>query len=244
MPGARSPGLPDPAALADRQLELDRERTSRFPFLLFFDAIARRYDREYALSGAISRERLAHMLAAIAGKRRVLSLGLGTGRELPSLLDAGHEVTGLEISGGMIAECNKRSRTVPIVQGDFYDHPLPFADASFDAVIALHGTLAHPPRAGAHRALASEIARILAPGGVFYGEVPAAEGLARMGVMTKDPRTFVHRDAASGVEVTGVALTRDEWQEAFAPIHAHVAPLNEVEHVIHGTRTSPASRAG
>jgi uncharacterized protein (DUF2252 family) len=31
---ARSLGLPDPPALADRQLELDRERTSRFPFLL------------------------------------------------------------------------------------------------------------------------------------------------------------------------------------------------------------------
>jgi uncharacterized protein (DUF2252 family) len=31
---ARAHGLPDPAALADRQLELDRERTARFPFLL------------------------------------------------------------------------------------------------------------------------------------------------------------------------------------------------------------------
>jgi uncharacterized protein (DUF2252 family) len=30
----RAHGLPDPATLADRQLELDRERTSRFPFLL------------------------------------------------------------------------------------------------------------------------------------------------------------------------------------------------------------------
>lgn len=34
MSVARSVGLPDPPALADRQLELDRERTSRFPFLL------------------------------------------------------------------------------------------------------------------------------------------------------------------------------------------------------------------
>ena len=31
---ARAHGLPEPAALADRQLQLDRERTARFPFLL------------------------------------------------------------------------------------------------------------------------------------------------------------------------------------------------------------------
>lgn len=201
----------------------------------FFDAIARRYDREYALSGAVSRERLARMLHAITGRRRVLSLGLGTGRELPALLDGGHEVTGLELSEAMIAECNKRSRTVPVVHGDFYDHPLPFPDAAFDAVIALHGTLAHPPRGreDAHRALASEIARVLAVDGVFYAEVPAAEGLAKLGVPLTGPRAFVHRDGASGIEVTGVALSKDEWRDAFAPsLVVRVEPLNDVEHVV------------
>lgn len=199
----------------------------------FFDAIARRYDREYALSGAVSRERLARMLHAITGRRRVLSLGLGTGRELPALLDGGHEVTGLELSEAMIAECNKRSRTVPVVHGDFYDHPLPFPDAAFDAVIALHGTLAHPPSDHAHRRVASEIARVLAPEGVFYAEVPAAEGLAKLGVALSGPRAFVHRDEATGIDVTGVALSKDEWRDAFAPsLVVRVEPLNDVEHVV------------
>ncbi len=93
----------------------------------FFDAIARRYDRVYALSGSSSRERLARVLAAIEGKRRVLVLGLGTGRELPALLDRGHEVTGLDVSPKMIALCNTRSRTVPTVEADFWQ-PLPFAE--------------------------------------------------------------------------------------------------------------------
>lgn len=197
----------------------------------FFDAIARRYDRDYALSGATSRERLARMLAAVAGKRRVLDLGIGTGRELPLLLDAGHEVTGLELSPAMIAECNKRSRTVPIIEGDLYD-PLPFPGGAFDAVIALHGTLAHPPRGDAHRALAAEIARVLAPGGVFYAEVPAAEGLAKLGVPLTGPRSFIHRDATSGIEVSGVALTKDEWCDAFVPLVVRVEPLSDVEHVL------------
>lgn len=205
----------------------------------FFDAIARRYDRDYGLSGATSRARLGRMIDAIAGKRRVLDLGIGTGRELPALLDAGHEVVGLETSGAMIAKCNERSRTVPIVQGDFYDHPLPFPDASFDAVIALHGTLAHPPHDAAHRALAAEIARVLAPGGVFHAEVPAAEGLARLGVTVTGGRTFVHRDEATGIEVEGIARTKDEWRDAFAPLVVRVEALSDVEHVIHGTRANP-----
>lgn len=201
----------------------------------FFDAIARRYDREFALRGDVSRARIAAMLKVIAGKRRVLSLGIGTGRELPMLLDAGHEVTGIDISDAMLAELEKRSRTGRVVRGDFYE-ALPFADASFDAVIALHGTLAHPPRDDAHRALALEIARVLAPGGAFYAEVPAAEGLTKLGVARTGPQSFVHRDETSGIEVHGVALTKDAWRAAFAALDVTVESLNDVEHVITGAR--------
>lgn len=202
----------------------------------FFDAIARRYDRDFALRGAVSRERLAAMLAAIAGKRRALSLGIGTGRELPALLDGGHEVTGFELSEAMIAECNRRSRTVPIVRGDFYASPLPFPAASFDAVIALHGTLAHPPSEGAHGSLASELARILSSGGVFYAEVPAAEGLTELGVGVTGPRSFVHRDETSGIDLPGIALTKEEWCNAFTPLSMRALPLNAVEHALQGVR--------
>lgn len=208
----------------------------------FFDAIARRYDRDFALRGEVSRERLAAMLAVIAGKRRVLSLGIGTGRELPALLDAGHDVTGIELSEAMIAECNKRSRTVPIVQGDFYDHPLPFPDASFDAVIALHGTLAHPPAEEAHRALAAELARVLVDHGIFYAEVPNAAGLAKLGVTVTGPRTFVHRDERTGIDVPGIARTDTEWIDAFAPLVAQVVPRGDVELAIHGPRASRVDR--
>jgi SAM-dependent methyltransferase len=204
----------------------------------FFDAVARRYDRDLALSGPVSRERLARMVREIHGKRRVLVLGLGTGRELPALLDAGHDVQGIELSRAMIAECNKRSRTVPIVQGDFYE-PLPFPAGTFDAAVALHGTLAHPPRVDAHGDLANELARVLADGGMLYAEVPAAEGLTRLGVEATGPRTFVHRDPVTGIGITGVALTKDEWRAAFAPaLAARVEPLNDLEYAIVASRTA------
>jgi SAM-dependent methyltransferase len=199
----------------------------------FFDAIARRYDRDFALSGAVSRERLARVLGEIAGKRRVLVLGLGTGRELPALFDAGHEPTGIELSPEMIALCNKRARTCPIVEGDFYA-PLPFPDGSFDAALALHGTLAHPPDASAHSRLAKELARVLGSDGVFVAEVPSAAGLSNLGVRITGPTSFVHRDESSGIEIEGVALSVDEWAAAFEQLVVRVETLGELEYLIVG----------
>jgi SAM-dependent methyltransferase len=209
----------------------------------FFDAIARRYDRDYALSGTTSRERMRGVVAAIAGKRRVLALGLGTGRELPALLDAGHEVTGLDVSPEMIAQCNKRARTVTVVLADFWE-PLPFADGSFDAVIALHGTIAHPPSERSYAELSREIARVLAPGGLFVAEVPAAEALGRIATTEGARRLdaigrarFVHADATLGISIEGVALDAAEWRAALAPaLSARVTPLGDVEHLVVASR--------
>jgi SAM-dependent methyltransferase len=197
----------------------------------FFDAVARRYDRDYALSGAASRERMTRVLEAIRGKRRVLVLGIGTGRELPALLDAGHDVEGLDFSAEMIASCNKRSRTVPIVQADFWSQ-LPFPDARFDAAIALHGTLAHPPDDAAIAALGAELARVLAPGGVFVAEVPAREALDSMGVRRTGETSFLHEDAALGVALEGVALDAKSWIAALAPFEVAVTPLGAAEHLV------------
>ncbi len=208
----------------------------------FFDAVARRYDRVYALSGAASRERMARVVRAITGRKRVLVLGIGTGRELPALLDAGHEPTGLDVSPEMIAICNKRSRTVPIVLADLWS-PLPFADASFDAALALHGTIAHPPRDGAFGALARELERVLVPGGVFVAEVPAGEALATICAAPDEQRRvsavgaagFVHEDLAAGVAIEGVALDAEGWRAALRPLSVRVEPLGMAEHLLVAT---------
>ena len=109
----------------------------------FFDAIARRYDRVYAPEARASRERMARVTRELAKASRVLDLGVGTGRELSMLQDAGHSIVGVDASKEMLAICERRARPVPLVHADFWE-PLPFGDASFDAVLALHGTLAHP----------------------------------------------------------------------------------------------------
>lgn len=207
----------------------------------FFDAIARRYDRVYALSGAASRERLARVLRAIEGKRRVLVLGVGTGRELPALFDAGHEPTGLDVSPEMLAACAKRSRKPELRSADFWQ-PLPFAEHAFDAAIALHGTLAHPPSREAFGALAKELARVLAPDGVFVAEVPAGEALATIAhegedvrVVATGPTTFRHEDRVANVAIEGIALDAAGWRAAFAPaLDVTTEPLGAAEHLLVG----------
>src|SRR5439155_21285662 len=116
--------------------------------------------------------------------------------------------TGLDMSPAMIAICARRARPVPLVLADLWA-PLPFADESFDACIALHGTLAHPTREGAHEVLAGELARVVRAGGAFVAEVPSPALLALLaagpviaGDMTMrrvSEDRVLHEDRAAGV---------------------------------------------
>ncbi len=146
--------------------------SSSDPSRRFFDAIARRYDRVYAPGAAESRARMGRVLASLPSASKILDLGVGTGRELPSLLDAGHEVVGLDLSPEMLAVCARRARPIAVVLADLWER-LPFADGAFDAVLALHGTLS-PTRSpeAAITGVAIEAARVLRVGGVFVAEVP------------------------------------------------------------------------
>jgi SAM-dependent methyltransferase len=191
----------------------------------FFETIARRYDRAYALGPTATRERMAGVLGALpAAPARVLDLGVGTGRELGALQDAGYAPTGLDASPSMLAICARRARPVPLVQADLWT-ALPFDDASFDAAIALHGTLAHPPAREAYVPFAREIARVVRAGGTFVAEVPSRAWLARFTVLeegdarivrTGDDRC-VHEDRAAGIAVEAIVPSDDEWRAAFAP---------------------------
>lgn len=191
----------------------------------FFDAIARRYDRVYAESGAASKEALASVVAFLAGHTQVLVLGVGTGRELSALLDAGHEPTGLDFSPEMLALCDRRSRRVPLVQADFWQ-PLPFEDARFDAVIALHGTLAHPPEDGRSlAALAKELARVLRRPGKLVLEVPTLAMAEKVPAslelpdgrrMTREGARLLHEDTVVGVSIVARLLAVEVYEKALA----------------------------
>jgi SAM-dependent methyltransferase len=203
----------------------------------FFDAIARRYDRIYAPPAAESRKRMQRVLGALPRTGKILDLGVGTGRELSSLLDAGHEVVGLDISREMLAVCARRARPIEVVLSDLW-RPLPFPDEAFDAVLALHGTLAHPPSPshGAHADLAREVARVLRASGVFVAEVPlpkwldvACPGEPERRVRRLGEREAEIEDGVTGANIIASLLRVDDWRSALAPFAAVEMKGEEIE---------------
>lgn len=189
----------------------------------FFDAVAGFYDRVYAIEGDAHRARMNALVGLLGPTTEVLVLGVGTGRELPALLDAGHRTTGLDCSHAMLRKCADRSRHGTLVHGDFW-RGLPFEAGAFGAAVALHGTVAHPPSREAPARLVAELARVVRPEGVVVLELPTLAWFERYaGANAAGPgelhvaggaTTFV--DRRSGARIDGCLVAPDAWSEAFA----------------------------
>ncbi|MEO7112300.1 MAG: class I SAM-dependent methyltransferase [Polyangiaceae bacterium] len=211
----------------------------------FFGKIARKYDRSYALERDESRARMRRITDLLPAKARVLDLGVGTGRELPALLDVGHEVIGVDVAPEMIEICSKRSRPIEIHLADFWSTALPFPEHSFDAVIALHGTLAHPPEDADKSlcALSGELARLLKSRGVILFEVPSPafldaidRGPDKVARSTGTDRSL-HEDAALEVTIEARAFSADRWMHSFSrQFDVRVEPISSVEQLVVGVR--------
>jgi SAM-dependent methyltransferase len=165
---------------------------------------------------------------------------VGPGRELSALLDAGHAPTGVDLSPEMLARCARRARPVPLVEADFWE-PLPFADASFDAAVALHGTLAHPPDDAAIPRLAGELARVVRAGGALVVEVPAPAWLDRSAgdarVRRTGAGTGLYEDVVTGAAIEARLLSDAEWIAAMGPLwECCVEAVSDVEWLVLGRR--------
>jgi len=99
------------------------------------------------------------LLDAAGAGRDVLDLACGAGVVAEAALARGLRPVGLDFSPAMLAEVRRRLPEVELREGDA--EALPFADASFDAVVSSFG-IHHVERP--RRALA-EARRVLRPGG-------------------------------------------------------------------------------
>ena len=114
-----------------------------------------------SVAGRVTSRLADPLLAAVAAEAgtRLLDVATGPGYVASRAVERGVDAVGLDFSEAMLAFARSRSPGVEFVRGDAT--ALPFADASFDAVVAafvlLH--LGVPERA------ASESARVLRPGG-------------------------------------------------------------------------------
>jgi SAM-dependent methyltransferase len=138
-------------------------------------------DREYALMDAAEdgmwwyralHARLIDALAGVSG--RVLDAGCGTGGFLAALGRVRPDLSriGLEWQARAALRAREKSNS-PVARGSV--NALPFADASFDAVISAD-VLCHAA-VQPQRALA-ELARVLKPGGLLVLNMPAYAWLA------------------------------------------------------------------
>ena len=111
-------------------------------------------------------ERIPLFQAAIGTGKRVLDLGCRSGALTRHFLE-GNDVVGLDVDATALAKAAELG--IEPVQANV-EEPLPFGDASFDAVVAgeLLEHLQFPD------ALVAEARRVLRSGGVFVGSVPNA----------------------------------------------------------------------
>lgn len=104
---------------------------------------------------------------------RLLDAGCGTGGMLHTARKAqpDWETTGLDFSAVAVEYCRERG-FANVVKGSVDE--MPFTDSSFDVVLSLD-VLCH--KEVSERRAASEIARILKPGGILILNLPAFEAL-------------------------------------------------------------------
>lgn len=145
---------------ADRILEELRRRERELPADLYsLDRPANRFLRqgqERALRKALEE------IGPLAGKR-VLEVGCGSGNWLQMLAGAA-SLAGIELDPGRAAGAAARFPGADIRAGDASS--LPWAGASFDVVLqsTVFSSILDP---GMRRAVASEMLRVLAPGGAI-----------------------------------------------------------------------------
>jgi SAM-dependent methyltransferase len=114
----------------------------------------------------------------LPSEARMLEVGCGRGIALPVLdrLCRPERLVGLDIDDGLLGkaadELVETGATAELIRGDVRE--LPFDDDSFDVVIDF-GTLFHIARP---EAAAAEIARVLAPGGLFVHETKISQVLS------------------------------------------------------------------
>ncbi|MFZ5584639.1 MAG: class I SAM-dependent methyltransferase [Thermodesulfobacteriota bacterium] len=137
----------------------------------FYDRVAPFYDREYAFGPDVTR-RQAAWLAAHCPPGPLLDLGCGSGRMLAPLARAGFApVLGLDCSPAMLALARAACPAAPLIRADAA-HGLPFAAASFSAIVSLHSSLIHICDPAAMAGLVADCRRALRPGGWLVIEAP------------------------------------------------------------------------
>jgi len=100
-----------------------------------FDRVAEIFDRTRSPPPRVMNKIIDALQEDLEGFKRILDLGIGTGRFAKPLQDVGFEVVGIDISGKMLEKANEKG-TANLIMGDITT--LPFKPSTFDASISIH----------------------------------------------------------------------------------------------------------
>jgi ubiquinone/menaquinone biosynthesis C-methylase UbiE len=144
----------------------DQEKTT---IRSVYDDIAGEYDERIPGSGPsdeiFTDTEMEFLLGKITKNECVLDMGCGTGRFTVPLAATGAQVSGLDLSAGMLVQARRklaeRGLTADLREGDM--SALPFPDGMFDTVTSMLA-LMHIPLAD-RQTVFNEVHRVLKPGG-------------------------------------------------------------------------------
>jgi ubiquinone/menaquinone biosynthesis C-methylase UbiE len=160
------------------------------------------FDRQAAMYAASAVHRFGASLpvlvefAAVQDGEQALDVATGTGNTAIAIAKAGANVTGLDVSAGMLAQAKARTEEegveVRFIEGSA--ESMPFEEGSFDLVTARHA----PHHFRNVRAFLTEVRRVLRPGGRFVmadGVSPSAESKPWFDrwQLLRDPSHFSNR---------------------------------------------------
>jgi SAM-dependent methyltransferase len=152
----------------------------------------------------------------------VLELGVGTGRiALPLAQRNGYRYTGVDLSQGMMRQLRAKQSAdaITLAQADITQ--LPFADGTFDAVVAVHvfHLVSHWQRA------MDEAQRVLADGGVLLHGRNSHVGTSGIRRLRQKLDDLAHiRDDRRSAGLLDTADIRPQLEWRFGPPHEHTTP--------------------
>lgn len=165
--------------------------------------------------------------------RRTLDLGCGEGRLSRDLKRLGHDVVGVDRSPTMVAAARAADPTIEVLEADAA--ALPFADGSFDLVLAFMSLQDVDDLDGALR----EAARVLEPNGRLCFAIVhplGSAGLWRDDVFVIDGSYLDESYFRDHVEVRGLELTLTSKHR---PLQSYVEALARAGFLIERLREPP-----